>query len=53
MKNWMKNFQPVNILNKVMIIPDWDKNRYDVENVIKLIYNTLKHGNLLQEIELE
>ena len=36
MKNWMKNFQPVNILNNVLIIPDWDKKRYNIENVIKI-----------------
>tara|TARA_B100000131_G_scaffold313848_1_gene349804 strand:+ start:2796 stop:3626 length:831 start_codon:yes stop_codon:yes gene_type:complete len=36
MENWMENFHPVNISDKVMIIPDWDNNDYGSMYTVKI-----------------
>ena len=36
MENWMENFHPVNISDKVMIIPDWNNNDYSPMHTIKI-----------------
>ena len=36
MNNWKVFFQPVNIKDKVIIIPDWDTNDYSQEYMIKI-----------------
>ena len=36
MENWMENFQPVNIADKVMILPDWNNTEFDSMHAIKI-----------------
>ena len=36
MENWMENFHPVNILDKVLILPDWDDANYSLMHTIKI-----------------
>ena len=36
MSNWKNFFKPVNIDDKVLIIPDWDRNIYNLDFIIKI-----------------
>jgi len=36
MDNWKDSFKPIQIEGKVIVIPDWDQNNYNVEHVIKI-----------------
>jgi ribosomal protein L11 methyltransferase len=36
MDNWKDSFKPIQIDDKVMIVPDWDKKNYDSKYVIKI-----------------
>ncbi len=33
---WKDNFTPVKIDNKIVVVPNWDKNNYDCEHIIKI-----------------
>ena len=43
MENWMENFHPVNIDDKVMILPNWDNTNYESMHTIK-IYPAMAFG---------
>ena len=36
MDNWRDSFKPIKIDNKVMIVPDWDENLYNMDYVVKI-----------------